>query len=148
MIPEVDDYKKLACEVWVSFQFPKRVSEQCWVKNDHQAPPALPCLCWKDFLPLPDSIFAYWDIQEIQREKTVEYARTLQFWAEKVDLPTGGKPCLLEGGMAELWEEMKCYLSFSDKDVFKGVALPEDAPIIPPKEITPRVPNQHQLTSL
>ena len=27
-------------------------------------------------------------------------------------------------------------LSFSDEDVFKGVALPEETPIIPPKEVT------------
>ena len=57
MIPEVDSYKKLAHEVWASFQFPKRVSEQCQVKNDHQASPAPLCLCQKDFLPLLDSIF-------------------------------------------------------------------------------------------
>ena len=54
----------------------------------------------------------------------------------------------LVGGITELLEEMKCYLSFSDEDVFKGVALPEDAPVIPPDEVTPRVPNQHQSTSL
>ena len=45
MVPEVDDYKKLAHEVLASFQFQKRVSEQHQVKNDHQAPPALPCFC-------------------------------------------------------------------------------------------------------
>ena len=33
---------------------------------------------------------------------------------------------------------MKCYLSFSDEDVFKVVALLEEAPIIPPKEVAPR----------
>ena len=31
---------------------------------------------------------------------------------------------------------MKCYGSFSDEDVFVGVALPEEAPIITPKEAT------------
>ena len=40
--------------------------------------------------------------------------------------------------MIELQEEMECYLSFSDKDVFKGVALPEETPIILPKEVTPQ----------
>ena len=33
---------------------------------------------------------------------------------------------------------MKCYLSFSDEDVFHGVALPEETPIIPPKEVMPQ----------
>ena len=41
------------------------------------------------------------------------------------------------GSIIELWEEMKCYLSFSDEDVFKGVALLEEAPIIPPEEVAP-----------
>ena len=45
MVPGVDNYEKLACEAWASFQFPKRVNELCQVKNDHQAPPAPPCLC-------------------------------------------------------------------------------------------------------
>ena len=66
------------------------------------------------------------------------YAQALQFWAEKADLPTGGKPHLLAGSIVELWEEMKCYVSFSDEDVFSGVALLEDPPIIPPKEATPK----------
>ena len=40
--------------------------------------------------------------------------------------------------MIGLWEEMKCYLSFSDEDVFKGVALEEETPITPPEEVTPQ----------
>ena len=65
----------------------------------------------------------------------VSYAQALQFWAEKVNLPTEGKSHLLAGSVVELWEEMKCYISFSDEDVFKGIALPEEAPIIPPKDV-------------
>ena len=107
------------------------------MENDHQAPPAPPCLCWKNFLLPPDSIFACQDIWEIQLEKMVAYTWALQFWVEKADLPTGGKPCLLAGSIVELWEEMKCCISFSDEDVFNGVALLEETSIIPPKEATP-----------
>ena len=110
----MDNYKKLACEVWASFQLPKRVSELCQVKNNHQAPPTLLCLCGTNFLPPPDSFFACQDIQEIQCEKMVAYAQALQFWAEKVSLPTGGEPHLMVGNVVELWEEMGCYLSFSN----------------------------------
>ena len=139
MVPGVDDYKKLAHEVQASFfSTPKKASEQLQVKNDHQAPPAPPCLCQKNFLPPPDSIFTCWNIWEIQCEKMVAYAQALQFWAEKVNLPTGGKPHLLAGSMIELQEEMECYLSFSNEDVFKGVALPEETPAISPKEVTPQ----------
>ena len=80
----------------------------------------------------------------------VAYAQALQFLAEKVNLPTGSKPCLLMGSIKELWEEIQCYLSFSDEDVFKGVALPEETPIILPKGVTPQstAPSQHQLAAL
>ena len=138
MVPGVDGHEKLAHEVWASFWLPQRVSEWCWVKNDHQAPPTLLCLSWKNFLLLPDSIFTCWDIWEIQQEKMVAYIWALQFWAEKTDLPTGGKPCLLAGSIVELQEEIKCYISFSDEDVFNGIALPEEISIIPPEEATPK----------
>ena len=39
----------------------------------------------------------------MQREKTVAYACALHYWAEKTDLPTGGKPCLLAESVKELW---------------------------------------------
>ena len=42
------------------------------------------------------------------------------------------------GSIVELKEEMKCYVSFSDKDVFSGMALPEKSPMTPPKEATPK----------
>ena len=42
------------------------------------------------------------------------------------------------GSMIELWEEMECYLFFSDEDVFKGIAPPEETSIIPPEEVTPQ----------
>ena len=73
----------------------------------------------------------------IQHEKTVAYTRALQFWVEKANLPTGGKPCLLWGSVIELQKEMECYLSFSNEDVFKGMALQEETPTIPPKGATP-----------
>ena len=60
------------------------------------------CLLQRNFLPLPNPIFVCWDIQEMQCEKTVAYAQALQFWAEKVDLPTGGRPCLLAESVKEL----------------------------------------------
>ena len=138
MVPGVDDHEKLACKVWASFQLPRRVIKLHLVKNNHQALPAPLCLCQKNFLQPPDSIFACQDIQEMQCEKMVAYAQALQFWVEKVNLPTGGQPCLLVGRVIELQEEMKYYLSFSDEDVFWGMVLLEETPIIPPKEVMPQ----------
>ena len=40
--------------------------------------------------------------------------------------------------MIELQEEMECYLSFSNKDVFKGITPPGEISVIPPEEVTPQ----------
>ena len=67
------------------------------MENYHQAPPALLCICQKDFLAQPDSKFTCWDIRELQLEKMVAHAQALQFWTEEVDMPTQGQTHLLAG---------------------------------------------------
>ena len=67
----------------------------------------------------------------------VAYAKAFQFWMEKANLPSQGQPCLLAGSIVEL-KEMKLYVSFTDEDVFSGVALLEESPVTQPKEATPR----------
>ena len=66
------------------------------------------------------------------------YAKALQFWAEKANLPTQGQPCLLAGSIVELREEMKGYVSFTDEDLLSGMALVEESPVTQPKEATPK----------
>ena len=66
------------------------------------------------------------------------YAQALQFWVEKVDPPAGGRPCLLAENVKELWEEMRCHLSFLDEEVFKGMALPEEMSPKPTEEANPQ----------
>ena len=73
-------------------------------------------------------------------EKTIVYACALQYWAEKSDLPTGGQPCWLAKSVKELWEEMSCYLSFSDKEVFEGITPLEGMPTTVVKEAEPHIP--------
>ena len=73
------------------------------------------------------------------------YARVLQHWAEEINLPAGGGQHLLAEGIKELREEVKWYLSFSDEEVFQGVALPEREEDQKPKTLsadTPSVPEQ------
>ena len=70
-VPEVEDCGKLAWEIQASFWLPKRASKLHKMENYHQAPPALLCLLRRNFLPPPNSIFAFWDIWEMQWEKTV-----------------------------------------------------------------------------
>ena len=146
-IPGVDDHEKLVQEVWASFQLPQWISKWHQVENYHQAPPALLCLCWKCFLPPPNSKFACQDIGELQWEKTVVFAKALQFWAEKANLPIQGQPCLLAGSIVELTEEMKCYISFTDEDIFNGMAVLEESLVTQPKEATPKSAQPTQANS-
>ena len=66
------------------------------------------------------------------------YARALQHWAEKTDLPVGGRPHLLAESLKELQEEMRCYLSFSDEEVLKGMDPLEEKSAIPTEEANPQ----------
>ena len=133
----MDDHKKLAQEVQASFKLPWQISKWHHVENYHQAQLALLCLHLKSFLPLPDSKYTCQDIRELQQERTVAYARALQFWAEKAKLPTQGQPHLLVGSIMELREEMRCYVSFTDGDVLSGVALLEEPLTTQPQEAAP-----------
>ena len=54
------------------------------------------------------------------------YARALQHWAEQNNLLRGGEPHLLARSILELREEVKWYLSFTNEEVFWGMALPEE----------------------
>ena len=88
----------------------------------------------RPFPAAPSTIFACRDIREVLREKTIAYAHALQYWVEKSNPPTGGQPCRLAESAKELREEMRCYLSFTDHKVFKGVIPPEETLPDPAKE--------------
>ena len=124
-VPGKDNHRKLAREVRASFGLPQQMQELGAKEATLQAPPALPCLHRQKFMPPADSVYACRDIREIPWEKVVAYARALQHWAEQNNLPAGGEPHLLAKSMLELWEEVKWYLSFTNEEVFWGVALPK-----------------------
>ena len=136
----MEDCRKLAREVWASFWLPQQMQELGMREANLQAPPMPPCLCWQRFMPLAKSIYACRDIREIPWEKVVAYARALQHWAEEINLPAGGGPHLLAESMKELREEVKWYLSFSDEEVFWGVALPKKEEDQSPKTLSANVP--------
>ena len=89
---------------------------------------------------LAKSIYACRDIREIPQEKVVAYARVLKHWVEEINLPAGGGPCLLAEGMKDLREEVKWYLSFSNEEVFWGVALPKKEEDQGPKTLSTNIP--------
>ena len=70
-------------------------------------------------MPPAESIYTCRDI----REKVVAYTRALQHWAEQNNLPAGGGPQSVAESVLELREEVKWYLSFTDEEVFQGMAL-------------------------
>ena len=144
-VPGVDDHEKLAWEVQASFKLPQQISKQHCVENYHQTPPAPLCLHWKSFLPPPDSKFACQDISKLQW--AYAQAQALQFWVEKANLPTHGQPHLLAVSIIDLREEMKCYVSFSDENVFSGMAFPEEPSITQPKEAAPKSAQPTQANS-
>ena len=88
---EIGDHKRLAREVQASFQLPQQMRELGMKEANLQAHPAPPCLHWQKLMLPAQSIYACRDIREIPREKAVAYARALQHWAEKIDLPAGGR---------------------------------------------------------
>ena len=95
MVPGEEDTRKLARQVWTPCQLQELKQEMATLR----APPAPPCLCRQKFMPPPKLIFASQDIREVPREKTVAYARALQYWAEQNNPPTGGGSCLLVEGV-------------------------------------------------
>ena len=92
-ISKVDDHWGLAQKIQASFKLPWQISKLHGVENYHQAPPALLCLHWKNFLPQQDSISPA-GTSGSQLEKMVAYAWALQFWVEKANLPTLGQPTM------------------------------------------------------
>ena len=70
-------------------------------------------------------MFPCQDIREEQLEKTIAYVQALQYWVERSNLPTVGKPCLLVRGILKLRETMEQYVSFLDDTILDGVALLE-----------------------
>ena len=67
----------------------------------------------------------------------VAYVWALQYWAQKTDPPTGGKPHLLAESVKELWEEMRYYLSFWDEEIFEGMTPLEETSAGPVKKAKP-----------
>ena len=55
-IPGVDDHQEIAWKVQASFELPQQINEWHGVENYHQAPLALPCIHWKDFHSLIQSL--------------------------------------------------------------------------------------------
>ena len=127
-----------AWKVQALFCHPKRASEVNKMENYYQASLHHHVSPQKEF---PAASWFYLHQlrhpRDAKREDSGICTCALQYWAEKTDLPTGGKPCLLAESVKELQEEMGCYLSFSDKEVFEGVTPPEEMSADPTEKANP-----------
>ena len=79
------------------------------------------------FLSDTDLYLPYQDFQLKTPWKTLVYTQALQYLAEKVNSPVPGEPPHLLMSIHELRQHMRRYTTFSDHDVFEGLAhrLPE-----------------------
>ena len=69
--------------------------------QEYTMPPAPKCLSRNAFLP--DEL-SYQDVWQQPTLLMVAYARGLQYWAEKLNLPKSPNLCHLEGSIVELRE--------------------------------------------
>ena len=72
------------------------------------------CLNRNAFLP---NHLSYQDVWQQPFLLTVTYARGLQYWAEKLNLPEGSEFCPLAGSVTELREMVKEYVVFTNWDL-------------------------------
>ena len=96
----VTDPQKLAHKIQASFYIPE-VRMRASLGQEYTAPPAPKCLSRNTFIP--DEL-SYQDIQQQLTLLTVAYARGLQYWAEKLNLPRSPDLCPLAGSIVELRE--------------------------------------------
>ena len=137
-VPGVDNHEKLAQEVWASFELPWQISQQHCIENYHQAPPALLCICQKSFLLPPDSLSSPAETSgNCSRRRQWPMPKPSSFGRKKPICLLRANHAFLAGSIVELREKMKCYVSFSDQDVFSGMALLEEPLITQSKEAAP-----------
>ena len=104
-----------------SFQMPMACYCATKGKNNYTPPPTPYCLNWVVYLPFSEMKFGREDYRIHQPQKTLAYAKVLQYWAEKAKLPTVGEPCQLAECIQELREAMEPLTTFTDQEVFSEV---------------------------
>ena len=77
-----------------------------------------------------------------QLQKSLAYAKTLQYWAEKAQLPPLGKPCQIVESVLELWRAMEPLTTFTNVGEI-GDDPPSNWQMITPSRLTePEQPDQ------
>ena len=117
VIPDVEYVWRLAWKIWASFKVPSVRMEalEGWLFT---APPAQKYIQRCEFLPdgLPCQ-----DVRIKPCQMTLTYARALQFWAEKVNLPVSGDPHSLARCVRELRWQVGRYITCNKQGILDGL---------------------------
>ena len=116
-IPGVEDPRKLAWKIHASFSIPA-VRSKVFLGQGYTVPPAPRCLTWSVFLP--DKL-SYQDVQQQPFLLTVAYAQGLQYWVERLNLPTDLDFYPLVRSVLELKERVKEHVVFSKQDIIQDL---------------------------
>ena len=87
-------------------------------KQQYTTPPAPKCLSRNAFIP--DEL-SYQDVCQQLTLLMVTYARGLQYWVEKLNLPRSPDLCPLVGSIVELRENVQVHVTFNHWDVVQGL---------------------------
>ena len=101
-VPNQTDIPQFArqVQVWASFQMPKVRCHTKKMENDYSVLPTPQCIERDAFLPFSTMKCGVLDYHMKQPHKILVYAKALQFWVEKAQLPMPvGRVCTgIEGG--------------------------------------------------
>ena len=99
-VPGIQDQHKFTWKIRASFYVPE-VQLRVYLEPGYTAPPAPQSLNRSAFHP---ERFAYQDVRQQPALLTLAYARCLQHWAEKHNLPKNADFCPWAGIVRELWQ--------------------------------------------
>ena len=116
-IPGVKDLQKLTHKIWASFSIPE-VRSRAFLGQDYAVPLTPRYLNQNVFLP--DKLL-YQDIQHQPFLLTVTYARGLQYWVQKLNLPESPDFCPLAGSVIELRETVREHIVFTNWDLLQDL---------------------------
>ena len=91
---------------------------RAFLEQEYTVPPAPKCLDRNAFLL--DEL-SYQDVQQQPILLMVAYARGLQYWVEKLNLPESPDLCPLAGSVVELRETVPEHVTFTNWDVLWGL---------------------------
>ena len=122
-VPSQDNLQEFTRRVWASFELPKMQCCASKVDNYHSALPAHHSLDRDQFLPLPDMQFGSQDFWLTHAQKTLAYAKALQYWAEKAQPLIPSEPHHLAESVLELQQTMEPLTIFTDEEVLEDILL-------------------------